>query len=88
MNEKKYDSLFIAAGSLLFVNIFMPVVDALCSLVINKCNQVINGWMLDMELDKQSAEIQSVEMGHPDCKTQAIGFAIPEEIETYEEDDE
>lgn len=80
----RYENLIVACGAVLFINIIMPVLDSLSGMAISAVNKTINGWQLDMELDKCSAEVQANQIGGNDC-TRAIGFAIPNDEDNREE---
>ncbi len=78
----KYEGLrelAIAGGSLIFVNMILPLLDSLTSMAISAINKTVNKWSLDMELDKREAEAAAETISPTGTITQAIGFHVPSE---------
>lgn len=78
----KYEGLkelAIAGGSLIFVNMILPLLDSLTSMAISAINKTVNKWSLDMELDKREAEAAAETISPAGTITQAIGFHVPSE---------
>jgi len=81
-------ALAIASGSVIFINMLLPLLDSLTSMAISAINKTVNKWSLDMELDKREAEAAAETISPAGAITQAIGFEIPSESyddEYYEE---
>ena len=86
MNKNsKYLPIIIAASSIIFVNILLPVLDSLSSMAISAVNKKVNKWAIDMELDKREADAAAETILPSPAITQAIGFSVPSEPE-YEEE--
>ena len=75
----KLSALIIAGGSVIFVNMFLPLLDSLTSMAISAVNKTVNQWQLDMELDRREAEAAAEVISPTRAITQAIGFQIPSE---------
>lgn len=78
----KYEGLkelAIAGGSIMFVNMILPLLDSLTSMAISAINKTVNKWSLDMELDKREAEAAAETISLTGAITQAIGFQVPSE---------
>ena len=87
MNKNsKYLPIIIAASSIIFVNILLPVLDSLSSMAISAVNKKVNKWAIDMELDKREADAAAETISPSPAITQAIGFDVSPEPE-YEDDD-
>ena len=82
--NSKYLPIIIAASSIIFVNILLPVLDSLSSMAISAVNKKVNKWAIDMELDKREADAAAETISPSPAITQAIGFSVPSEPE-YEE---
>lgn len=83
--NSKYLPIIIAASSIIFVNILLPVLDSLSSMAISAVNKKVNKWAIDMELDKREADAAAETISPSPAITQAIGFSVPSEPE-YEEE--
>lgn len=84
----KYEGLkelAIAGGSIIFVNMILPLLDSLTSMAISAINKTVNKWSLDVELDKREAEAAAETISPAGAITQAIGFQIPSE--SYDDED-
>lgn len=77
--------LAIAGGSVIFINMALPLLDSLVSMAISAVNKTVNKWQLDMELDKREAEATAETILPSGNVTQAIGFQMPNE-EEYNDD--
>ena len=75
----KLTNLMIAGGAVIFVNMFLPLLDSLTSMAISAVNKTVNQWQLDMELDRREAEAAAEVISPTGAITQAIGFQIPSE---------
>lgn len=69
--------LIIAAITIIFYTIFMPMLDAFAAFIQNFFNRQIRLWQL--ELDDLECAIHDCD-NREATNTQAIGFEIPEEI--------
>ena len=86
MNKNsKYLPIIIAASSIVFVNILLPVLDSLSSMAISAVNKKVNKWAIDMELDKREADAAAEIISPSPAITQAIGFSVPSEPDDGEE---
>lgn len=86
MNKNsKYLPIIIAASSIVFVNILLPVLDSLSSMAISAVNKKVNKWAIDMELDKREADAAAETILPSPAITQAIGFSVPSEPDDGEE---
>ena len=86
MNKNsKYLPIIIAASSIVFVNILLPVLDSLSSMAISAVNKKVNKWAIDMELDKREADAAAEIISPIPAITQAIGFSVPSEPDDGEE---
>lgn len=88
----KYEGLkelAIAGGSVIFINMILPLLDSLTSMAISAINKTVNKWSLDMELDKREAEAAAETISPTGAITQAISFQIPSESydDEYYEDE-
>ena len=72
-------ALAIAGGSVIFINMILPLLDSLTSMAISAINKTVNKWSLDMELDRRQAEADAETISPTGAITQAIGFQIPSE---------
>lgn len=89
MKNKENNQLLTAIGAIVFFVGAIPIIDGLANLVTSAINKTINGWQIEMDLDRAEAEVCADEIGNPNSKTQAVGFDISSpSIEEYEEDDE
>ena len=87
MNKNsKYLPIIIAASSIVFVNILLPVLDSLSSMAISAVNKKVNKWAIDMELDKREADAAAEIISPSPAITQAIGFQVNDDS-YYEEED-
>ncbi len=76
----KYEGLkelAIAGGSVIFINMILPLLDSFTSMAISAINKTVNKWSLDMELDKREAEAAAETISPAGAITQAIGFQMP-----------
>ena len=86
MNKNsKYLPIIIAASSIVFVNILLPVLDSLSGMAISAVNKKVNKWAIDMELDKREADAAAETISPSPAITQAIGFHVDSESEHEEE---
>ena len=86
MNKNsKYLPIIIAASSIVFVNILLPVLDSLSSMAISAVNKKVNKWAIDMELDKREADAAAETISPSPAITQAIGFQVNDDS-YYEEE--
>ena len=67
--KRDYSSLLIAAGAIIFTNVFMPFIESFA-------NKTINKWQIDMQLDQAEAQAASEVIAPSPCHTNAIGFQI------------
>ena len=72
-------ALAIAGGSVIFINMILPLLDSLTSMAISAINKTVNKWSLDMELDRREAEAAAEIISPAGTITQAIGFHVPSE---------
>lgn len=72
-------ALAIAGGSVIFINMILPLLDSLTSMAISAINKTVNKWSLDMELDRREAEAAAETISPTGAITQAIGFHVPSE---------
>ena len=72
-------ALAIAGGSVIFINMILPLLDSLTSMAISAINKTVNKWSLDMELDRREAEAAAETISPTGAITQAIGFEVPSE---------
>lgn len=84
--KNNYESLAIACGAVIFVELVVPVVDSISVFLQSAINKKINKWQMDMQLDQAETEAASELINPSPVHTQAIGFQMPEEPEYYEED--
>lgn len=80
-------ALAIAGGSVIFINMILPLLDSLTSMAISAVNKTVNQWQLDMELDRREAEAAAEVISPTGAITQAIGFQIPSESYDVEVDE-
>ena len=80
----KLSALIIAGGSVIFVNMFLPLLDSLTSMAISAVNKTVNQWQLDMELDRREAEAAAEVIAPSPSISQAIGFSLPDDDAEYE----
>ena len=80
----KLSALIIAGGSVIFVNMFLPLLDSLTSMAISAVNKTVNQWQLDMELDRREAEAAAEVIAPSPSASHAIGFSIPDDDTEYE----
>ena len=72
-------ALAIAGGSVIFINMILPLLDSLTNMAISAINKTVNKWSLDMELDRREAEAAAETISPTGAITQAIGFQVPNE---------
>ena len=72
-------ALAIAGGSVIFINMILPLFDGLTNMAISAINKTVNKWSLDMELDRREAEAAAETISPTGAITQAIGFHVPSE---------
>ena len=72
-------ALAIAGGSVIFINMILPLLDSLTNMAISAINKTVNKWSLDMELDRREAEAAAETISPTGAITQAIGFHVPSE---------
>ena len=72
-------ALAIAGGSVIFINMILPLLDSLTSMAISAINKTVNKWSLDMELDRREAEAAAETISPTGAITHAIGFEVPSE---------
>ena len=77
--------LWIAGGAILFVNIALPLLDSISSLIQSAINAKINRMQIDLELDQREAQAAAETIKPSPAVTQAIGFSLPSESEDEEE---
>lgn len=87
MKKNNYENLIIAFGSVIAINMVLPLLDSLTSMAMSAINKTVNKWQLDMQLDQAEAQAASEVIAPASSVTHAIGFTIPTE-EEYEYDDE
>lgn len=80
----KLSALIIAGGSVIFVNMFLPLLDSLTSMAISAVNKTVNQWQLDMELDRREAEAAAEVIAPSPSISHAIGFSLPDDDAEYE----
>ena len=80
----KLSALIIAGGSVIFVNMFLPLLDSLTSMAISAVNKTVNQWQLDMELDRREAEAAAEVIAPSPSIRHAIGFSLPDDDVEYE----
>lgn len=80
----KLSALIIAGGSVIFVNMFLPLLDSLTSMAISAVNKTVNQWQLDMELDRREAEAAAEVIAPSPSISHAIGFSLPDDDVEYE----
>ena len=80
----KLSTLIIAGGSVIFVNMFLPLLDSLTNMAISAVNKTVNQWQLAMELDRREAEAAAEVIAPSPSVSQAIGFSIPDDDTEYE----
>lgn len=81
----KLTNLIIAGGSVIFINMILPLLDSFTNMAISAVNKTVNKWQLDMELDRREAEAAAEVISPTPTVTNAIGFQIPSEPEEYDE---
>lgn len=84
----KLSALIIAGGSVIFVNMILPLLDSFTNMTISAINKTVNKWQLDMELDRREAEAAAEVISPAPAITHAIGFQIPSDPEEYDDYDE
>lgn len=84
----KLTNLIIAGGSIIFINMILPLLDSFTNMAISAVNKTVNKWQLDMELDRREAEAAAEVISPAPTMTHAIGFQIPSESEKYDDYDE
>lgn len=84
----KLTNLIIAGGSIIFINVILPLLDSFTSMAISAVNKTVNKWQLDMELDRREAEAAAEVISPTPAVTNAIGFQVPSEPEEYDDYDE
>ena len=77
--------LWIAGGAVIFINIALPLLDSISSLIQSAINAKINRMQIDLELDQREAQAAAETIKPSPAITQAIGFSVPSEPE-YEEE--
>ena len=77
--------LWIAGGAILFVNIALPLLDSISSLIQSAINAKINRMQIDLELDQREAQAAAETIKPSPAVTQAIGFSVPSEPDDEEE---
>ena len=77
--------LWIAGGAILFINIALPLLDSISSLIQSAINAKINRMQIDLELDQREAQAAAETIKPSPAITQAIGFSLPSESEDEEE---
>ena len=77
--------LWIAGGAILFINIALPLLDSISSLIQSAINAKINRMQIDLELDQREAQAAAETIKPSSAITQAIGFSLPSESEDEEE---
>ena len=77
--------LWIAGGAVLFINIALPLLDSISSLIQSAINAKINRMQIDLELDQREAQAAAETIKPSPAITQAIGVSVPSEPE-YEEE--
>ena len=77
--------LWIAGGAILFINIALPLLDSISSLIQSAINATINRMQIDLELDQREAQAAAETIKPSPAVTQAIGFSLPSESEDAEE---
>ena len=77
--------LWIAGGAVLFINIALPLLDSISSLIQSAINAKINRMQFDLELDQREAQAAAETIKPSPQMTQAIGFRADSEPE-YEEE--
>ena len=77
--------LWIAGGAVLFINIALPLLDSISSLIQSAINAKINRMQIDLELDQREAQAAAETIKPSPQMTQAIGFRADSEPE-YEEE--
>ena len=77
--------LWIAGGAVIFINIVLPLLDSISSLIQSAINAKINRMQIDLELDQREAQAAAETIKPSPAVTQAIGFSLPSESE-YEEE--
>lgn len=87
MKKNNYENLIIAFGSVITVNMILPLLDSLTSMAMSAINKTVNRWQLDMQLDQAEAQAASEVIAPAPSVTHAIGFALPTE-ENYDYDDD
>lgn len=81
----KLTNLIIAGGSIIFINMILPLLDSFTNMAISAVNKTVNKWQLDMELDRREAEAAAEVISPTPAVTNAIGFQVPSEPEEYDE---
>ena len=77
--------LWIAGGAVIFINIALPLLDSISSLIQSAINAKINRMQIDLELDQREAQAAAETIKPSPQMTQAIGFRADSEPE-YEEE--
>lgn len=77
--------LQIAGGAILFINIALPLLDSISSLIQSAINAKINRMQIDLELDQREAQAAAETIKPSPQITQAIGFDVGPEPD-YEEE--
>lgn len=88
MKKHDYTDLMIALGTVIVLNVLLPIFDGISNMAISAMNKTINKWQLDMQLDQAEAEAASEVISPAPAITQAIGFSIPSEEDYDDYDDE
>ena len=78
--------LWIAGGAVIFINIALPLLDSISSLIQSAINAKINRMQIDLELDQREAQAAAETIKPSPQMTHAIGFDVNPEPE-YEDDD-
>lgn len=77
--------LWIAGGAILFINIALPLLDSVSSLVQSAINAHINRMQIDLELDQREAQAAAETIYPTSTITNAIGFDVgPEHVDEEE----
>ena len=77
--------LWIAGGAILFINIALPLLDSISSLIQSAINAHINRMQIDLELDQREAQAAAETIKPSPQMTQAIGFHVDSESDSEEE---
>lgn len=76
--------LLVAIGTIIFYNIFMPIVDTFSVFLQSAINRKIHSWQLDMSLEEAETQAAAETISPTPSGSHNIGFEIPVEPDDSE----